>query len=83
MPKLRRLNGKQVIGIFGKFGFEVDRIKGSHHHLVRITDDKPERITVPVHGKKAIALPTLRQIYRDGCKYISEDELKEHFYTEN
>jgi predicted RNA binding protein YcfA (HicA-like mRNA interferase family) len=33
MPKLPRRRGREVIGILKRAGFEVVRIKGSHHFL--------------------------------------------------
>jgi predicted RNA binding protein YcfA (HicA-like mRNA interferase family) len=35
MPKLRRLNGREVTAIFESFGFKVIRISGNHHRLRR------------------------------------------------
>jgi predicted RNA binding protein YcfA (HicA-like mRNA interferase family) len=49
MPKLRRLNGNEVIKILAEFGFEVIRIRGSHHRLERIVDEQSQLVTVPVH----------------------------------
>ena len=81
MPKLRSLSGKQVIQILEHFGFEVIRIRGSHHRLRRTVDDKNQFLTVPVHKNKPLKTGTLRAIYRQANTYISEDELKEYFYT--
>jgi predicted RNA binding protein YcfA (HicA-like mRNA interferase family) len=42
MPKLRRLSGLEVIKILEAFGFEVVRVKGSHHVMqrtVKATDE--------------------------------------------
>jgi predicted RNA binding protein YcfA (HicA-like mRNA interferase family) len=43
------VNGRQLIDILKEFGWRLDRIKGSHHILV-----KPGKrsIPVPVHGSK-------------------------------
>jgi hypothetical protein len=35
-----------------------------------------------VHGKKPLPTGTLRSVYRDGCQYLAEEELKPHFYAE-
>jgi predicted RNA binding protein YcfA (HicA-like mRNA interferase family) len=82
MPKLRRLNGRQVVSILEDFGFEVVRIRGSHHNMRRIVNDQNQNLNVPVHGNKDLATGTLRSIYRQALDFISEDELRRHFYTD-
>jgi predicted RNA binding protein YcfA (HicA-like mRNA interferase family) len=82
MPRLRRLNGAEVIRILETFGFSVARIKGSHHILVRNTEGHDQSITVPVHGRQELAILTLRSIYRSACRYIEESELRPYFYTD-
>lgn len=84
MPKLRRLSGDEVIKILEDFGFEVIKIRGSHHKLRRLSeeDKTKQTLTVPVHGRKELAIGTLRAIYRAACEYISEEELEPLFYTE-
>lgn len=42
------MTGKDLIKLLKKHGWELDRIIGSHHVLVK--GDKI--LTVPVHGKK-------------------------------
>ncbi len=47
MPeKLRRLNGKQVIKILQRFGFEIYSQKGSHIRLQRIVNEQEQRLLV-------------------------------------
>jgi len=41
-------------------GFQLARIKGSHHFLAR----GPQRTSVPVHGNRALKRGTLRGILR-------------------
>lgn len=82
MPRLRRLSGSEVIAIFRKFGFEVVRIKGSHHTLQRRVGDIEQTITVPMHGHKGVALGTLKGLYRKGCEFIPEQELQLCFYSD-
>ena len=43
------MNGKQLIRALKQHGWELDRIKGSHHILVR---EGRRSIPVPVHGNK-------------------------------
>ena len=80
MPKLRSLSGKQVVKILSNLGFEVVRIKGSHHRLEMPTESGTCKLTVPVHGKKALKRGTLRSIYKEALNAIPEDDLKPHFY---
>ena len=82
MPKLRSLNGKQIVAILERLGFQVIRIKGSHHIMNRIVDGKTQRLNVPVHGNKSVSPGIVRSIYRDARQYVSEEELRPHFYTD-
>jgi predicted RNA binding protein YcfA (HicA-like mRNA interferase family) len=83
MPnKLRKLKGREVIAILEKFGFEVARIRGSHHVMQRMIDEQSQTIIVPVHARKPLTPGTLKNIYRLATEYISEDDLRPHFYTD-
>jgi predicted RNA binding protein YcfA (HicA-like mRNA interferase family) len=82
MPKLRRLSGAEVVKILEELGFEVVRIKGSHHVLRRVVDGKKQTIIVPVHGKQVLGPGLLKKLYRDLLRYLKEEELKPHFYTD-
>lgn len=42
------MNGKEVIKILEKYGWEVLRTSGSHHRL----GNGSKRTTVPIHGKR-------------------------------
>ncbi len=80
MPRLRRLSGAEIIKILESFGFDVINIKGSHHKLRRIVDDKKQTLHVPVHSSKPISTGTLSSIYKAACAYIPEDDLHPYFY---
>lgn len=82
MPKLRRLNGQEVIAILKKFDFSVVRIRGSHHRMKHTLADESQTISVPVHGNKPLSIGTLRSIYRHACQLIGEDDLYPYFYAE-
>ncbi len=80
---VRRLSGRQVIAILRTFGFEVYSQRGSHVRLQRVTaDGNEQRLVIAVHGSTTIPIGTLRSIYRDVCRFIPEDELRPHFYTD-
>jgi predicted RNA binding protein YcfA (HicA-like mRNA interferase family) len=72
MSKLPALTGKKLIAALAKSGFEVVRVKGSHHFL-RHADG---RVTVvPVHAGETIGPGLLSQILRD-CEATREDLLR-------
>jgi len=80
-PKLRRLSGGDVVAILTKFGFVVNSQRGSHVKLRRITSQgHKQTLTTVTH--KEIDTGTLRAIFRQASRYIPEEELREHFYTE-
>ena len=62
MTRLPRLTGKEVIAVLKKAGFEVVRIRGSHHRL-RHTDGRVT--TVPVHAGETIGPGLMASILRD------------------
>lgn len=43
------MNGKRFIKILKEHGWELDRVKGSHHIMVK---EGKRSIPVPVHGNK-------------------------------
>ncbi len=81
MPRLRRLNGLEVIAILKQYAFEVARIRGSHYILERIVSGETQTIVVPVHGRQQLKLPTLLDIYRQTSRHITEEESRKHFYA--
>jgi len=62
MSRLPRLTGKQLITALKKAGFEVIRIKGSHHFLLH-TDGRST--VVPAHAGETIGPGLLSRILRD------------------
>jgi predicted RNA binding protein YcfA (HicA-like mRNA interferase family) len=62
VTRLPRITGREVIAAFRKAGFEVARIKGSHH-LLRHADGR--RTVVPVHAGEIIGPGLLAAILRD------------------
>lgn len=51
MTGIPSVDGPRLIRILGRFGFELVRIKGSHH-FIRHPDGRST--VVPVHGKEDI-----------------------------
>jgi predicted RNA binding protein YcfA (HicA-like mRNA interferase family) len=69
VTRLPRITGREVIAALRKVGFQVARVKGSHHFL-RHPDG---RVTVvPVHSGEIIGPGLLSAILRD-CE-IDRDE---------
>jgi len=62
MPKRLRLRGRELISILRKAGFDVIRIKGSHHFL-RHPDGRAT--IVPVHAGEDIGTGLLGKILKD------------------
>jgi len=72
MSKLPSLTGNQLIKVLEKIGFDIARVKGSHHILIHADG---RRTVVPVHSGEDIGTGLLSQILRD-CQ-ITRDELRE------
>ncbi|MFO7584494.1 MAG: type II toxin-antitoxin system HicA family toxin [Anaerolineales bacterium] len=62
MPHFPRLTGQQIIKALKKAGFEVLRIKGSHHFLGH---PDGRRTVVPVHRGEIIGPGLTLKILRD------------------
>jgi predicted RNA binding protein YcfA (HicA-like mRNA interferase family) len=69
MSKLPRITGKELIKALTKLGFIVNRVKGSHHHLVH-SDGRAT--VVPVHSGENIGIGLFFKILRD-CELSKED----------
>ena len=72
MPKFPRLTGQQVIAALKKAGFEVLRIKGSHHFM---SHPDGKRTVVPVHRGETIGPGLMLKIIRD-CEMEREEFLE-------
>lgn len=82
MPKLRRLSGKDIVKILEGLGFSVIRIRGSHHIMRRVVGEQTQMVNIPVHGNKDLTTGMLKRLHRDLQRYVSEDDLNPHFYTD-
>ena len=61
MPRLPRLRGKDLLRVLENYGFEVVRIKGSHHSM-RHPDGR--YTVVPVHAGELIGPGLLLKILK-------------------
>lgn len=81
MPKLKVLSGNDLVKIFESFNFSIVDQKGSHIKLKRlINNDFKQTLTIPNHDE--LDRGTIKAIYNQALRYITEKELKEHFYSE-
>ena len=69
MTKLPALTGKTLIAALGEAGFEVIRIRGSHHY-VRHPDGRST--VIPVHAGETIGSGLMAKILKD-CELSRED----------
>ena len=80
MSKIRVLSGLDIVKILKLFGFDIQSQKGSHIKLKRITDQGIKQTSIiPNHNE--IDTGTLKAIYRQALKYIPEEKLFQHFYS--
>lgn len=61
MAKLPRLTGQEMVRFLQRDGFQLLRVRGSHHFLAK----GELRTSVPVHGNRDLKIGTLRGIIRD------------------
>lgn len=79
--KLKVLSGSDLIFIFRSFDFNVASQKGSHVKLARTLHGEERQIlTIPLHDE--LDRGTLKAIFRQASRYISEGQLYDHFYNE-
>lgn len=62
MTNLPSLDGRKMLKVLNRLGFEVIRVKGSHH-FVRHSDGRST--VVPVHGKETIGIGLFHKILKD------------------
>jgi len=72
MAKAPRLTGKELIKLLKSLGFNVVRIKGSHHILKNAAG---KTTVIPVHTNEVIGPGLLAKILAD-CEIRKEDLLK-------
>ncbi|MCL2876826.1 MAG: type II toxin-antitoxin system HicA family toxin [Betaproteobacteria bacterium] len=59
---MKQLSGRALVAILRRHGWRLDRVRGSHHVMVK--PGRPEIITVPVHGNTLIKTGLLLAILR-------------------
>jgi predicted RNA binding protein YcfA (HicA-like mRNA interferase family) len=81
MPRLRILSSKEVIKALNTYGFEVVNQRGSHVKLVRKAPTGRQVITIPEN--KELPVGTLKAIYNQISRFVSQDELHKDFFIED
>lgn len=81
MPRLKTLSGPDVVRIFSELAFLIASQRGSHIKLRRVLPDGTRQtLTIPNH--RELDTGTLRAIYRQALRYVSDEELRPHFYSD-
>ena len=62
--RLPTVSGQQVVRALERAGFEVIRVKGSHH-FIRHRDNRSRQSVVPVLGSEDLGRALLRKILSD------------------
>ncbi len=68
---MKAISGKKFAKLLEKRGWELRRIKGSHHIYVK--EGSPARISVPIHGNNPLKIGLLRHFMK--VAGIDESEL--------
>jgi len=68
MPVVPLLSGRDVVKVFGAFGWQVDRQNGSH--IILVKQGAVATLSVPDH--KQVARGTLRSLIRDADLSVGE-----------
>ena len=56
------VSGKDAVRALCKLGFQLDRVEGSHHMMVKA--GHPRTVPIPVHSSKPLPKGTLASIIR-------------------
>jgi predicted RNA binding protein YcfA (HicA-like mRNA interferase family) len=81
MPRLKTLSGPDVVRIFSEFEFLIASQRGSHIKLRRVLPDGTRQsLTIPNH--RELDPGTLKAIYRQALRYIADEDLRPHFYSD-
>ena len=73
MTRLPGLTGRELVAALSRAGFQVARIKGSHH-LLRHADGRTT--TIPVHAGEPTGPGLLAKILRD-CE-LTREQLRQY-----
>ena len=80
MPKPKRLSGPDIIKILEQFGFSIENQHGSHVKIVRFVRKEKQALVISNH--KELKTGAIVGIFRQATRYVPEDDLRLHFYSE-
>ncbi|MBI5757108.1 MAG: type II toxin-antitoxin system HicA family toxin [Planctomycetales bacterium] len=68
---MKSISGKRLCGVLEKHGWELQRIRSSHH--IYAQPGNPTILTVPVHGNRDLKTGTLHKLLKEAG--LSDDDL--------
>ena len=68
---MKAVSGKRLAELAASKGWQLARIKGSHH--VYVHDDRTERLVIPMHGNRTLKIGLQRALMK--IIPLQEDEL--------
>ena len=68
---MKQISGKEFASLLEDKGWELKRIKGSHH--VYTKPGNPARISIPIHGNRSLKIVLLNHLIK--IAEIDESEL--------
>ncbi len=63
MPKITPVSAKKMFKILRALGFDLVRVKGSHHFFLNQTNGKTT--SVPFHAREELGIGLIKEILRD------------------
>jgi predicted RNA binding protein YcfA (HicA-like mRNA interferase family) len=80
MPhKLKSLSGGELAKFFGRLGFVMHNIEGSHIKMRRRINETIQTLIIPRH--KPVQKGTLKSLYNQAKRFIDVNDLDDFFYT--
>ena len=59
---MKQVSGKELARLAEKKGWELKRVKGSHH--VYVQEGRDERVVIPMHGNRPLKIGLLKAIMK-------------------
>jgi len=68
---VKEVSGKKLAKAVARNGWQLARVKGSHHIFVK--DGRSERIVIPIHGSRPLKAGLLNSLLK--IAGLSEDDI--------
>ena len=68
---MKQVSGKDLARAIERKGWELARIKGSHH--IYVMEGRRERIVIPIHGNRPLKIGLLRSLMK--IADLAEEEI--------